>query len=52
MASALTVVHDGHSGLVVNESREGEDADLGRELGIVRLDELDTVLVGIVVNRL
>lgn len=51
MFSTLTVVHDGHSGLVVNESREGEDANLGREFDIVRFDELDTMLVGIVVNR-
>lgn len=52
MFSSLTVVHDGHSGLVVNESREGENANLGREFGIARFNELDTVLVGIVVNRL
>lgn len=50
--SWLTVVHDGHASLVINERRKWEYTDFGGQFRVVRFNELYTVFVGVVVNGL
>ena len=48
----LTVKHNWNSRLVVDQGREGEDADLMGQLDVVRLDKLDAMLVSVIVDGL
>jgi hypothetical protein len=49
---SLTIVHNRYTGFVIHERGKTEYAQFGSQFRVLRLDELDTVSVGIVVDRL
>ena len=46
----LTVIHDGDPCFVINERRETENTDFRRQFGVLRLDELNAMLVSVIVD--